>query len=109
MTISNKTVSNVINVILSKNVQVKCESKSNPHSNYTWTGPADLSKTKQILDVTINNTRDKMFKCIATNRMVRQNGTHVDGHNESAVTIKVLCMYHLLHLTFLDDCQIIST
>ncbi|XP_060599809.1 nephrin-like [Ruditapes philippinarum] len=30
MTISNKTVSNVINVILSKNLQVKCESKSNP-------------------------------------------------------------------------------
>ncbi|XP_060605809.1 hemicentin-1-like [Ruditapes philippinarum] len=90
MTISNKTVSNVINVILSKTVQVKCESKSNPRSNYTWTGPADLSKTKQILDVTINNTIDKMFKCIATNRMVRQNGTHVDGHNESAVTIKVL-------------------
>ncbi|XP_060565354.1 nephrin-like [Ruditapes philippinarum] len=90
MTISNKTVSNVINVILSKTVLVKCESKSNPRSNYTWTGPADLSKTKQILDVTINNTIDKMFKCMATNRMVRQNGTHVDGHNESAVTIKVL-------------------
>ncbi|XP_060581414.1 carcinoembryonic antigen-related cell adhesion molecule 5-like [Ruditapes philippinarum] len=90
MTISNKTVSNVINVILSKTVQVKCESKSNPRSNYTWTGPADLSQVEQILDVTINSTIDKMFKCNATNRMVRQNGTHVIGRNESAVTIKVL-------------------
>ncbi|XP_060605523.1 synaptogenesis protein syg-2-like, partial [Ruditapes philippinarum] len=49
-----------------------------------------MQRTIQILNVTINDTKDRKYKCIATNRMVRQNGTYVDGRNESGVTIKVL-------------------
>ncbi|XP_060559287.1 hemicentin-1-like [Ruditapes philippinarum] len=90
LTISNTDVSNVINVILNNTVHVKCESKSKPHPTYSWTGPADMQRTIQILNVTINDTKDRKYKCIATNRMVRQNGTYLDRRNESGVTIKVL-------------------
>ncbi|XP_060587314.1 hemicentin-1-like isoform X1 [Ruditapes philippinarum] len=90
ITIGSTIVSDVINVILNKTLQVKCESKSNPSSNYSWIGPHDLRKRNQILEIKINGTIDRMFKCIATNNMFRQNGTHVDGRNESAVKIKVL-------------------
>jgi hypothetical protein len=91
-TIADKNVSDVIDTIINNTIRVKCESKGNPRLNYSWIGP-DLQRMIQILEVTISDTNNLVYTCTATNRMFRQNGSHEDGHNETAITIKVMCMY----------------
>ncbi|XP_060589219.1 uncharacterized protein LOC132744506 [Ruditapes philippinarum] len=79
-----------VRVIENNTLRVACNSESNPLSNYTWTGPGFSGKgdTLEITSVKLSNQGN--YKCMASNRMIRTNGSYEDGSNSSSLILTIL-------------------
>ncbi|XP_060568867.1 uncharacterized protein LOC132727411 [Ruditapes philippinarum] len=89
--IGQTDVFGVVRVIQNNTLRVACYSESNPLSNYTWIGPgffSDKGDTIEITSVKLSNQGN--YKCVASNRMIRTNGSYEDGSHTSSLNLTVL-------------------
>ncbi|XP_060608382.1 carcinoembryonic antigen-related cell adhesion molecule 5-like [Ruditapes philippinarum] len=80
-----------VRVIRYKSLRVICESKSNPSSNYFWTGPGTSDKVGYTLDIASVNILDQgEYKCQASNKMERMDNSYIVGSNGSSFNLTTL-------------------